>query len=140
RVDIKWACYDQIKATLVSIEEICGLEKEYGFINHLSGQDYPLKPVEELARFFKNNLGKEFITYRDIVNDWTEAEMRYNRFHFINFRINGKMILGRDKLEKLAKLILGKRKMPESLHPYGGSAFWMLSPEVALYVANKILN
>lgn len=140
RVDVKWACYDQIKATLISIDEICRVKKEYGFINHLSGQDYPLKPVEELALFFKNNLGKEFITYRDILDDWKEAQMRYDRFHFINFRINGKLIVGRDILEKLARLIFGKRKIPYNLRPYGGSAFWMLSPEVALYVTKRIEN
>lgn len=140
RIDVKWACYDQVKATLISIVEICSLGEKYGFINHLSGQDYPIKPVEELAHFFKNNLGKEFITYRDILDDWKEAQMRYHRFHFINIRINGKMIFGREILEKLARLILGKRKLPYSLRPYGGSAFWMLSPEVALYVAKKIEN
>jgi hypothetical protein len=140
RVDARWGCYNLSKAILVSVVEICNSGREYNFINHISGQDYPLKPVEYLVEFFKSNSGKEFITHRDIVHDWKEAQMRYNRFHFINFRINGKIIVGSEMLAKAARLILGKRKTPYNLHPYGGSAFWMLSPEVALFAANKVLN
>lgn len=140
RVDVRWACYNTSKAILYSIVEICNSGKKYNFINHMSGQDYPLKPVEYIADFFKNNSGKEYITYRDIIHDWKEAQMRYNRFHFINYRINGNLIVGRDTFEKLASLIFGKRKLPYSLHPYGESSFWMLSPETALFVANRVLN
>lgn len=140
RIDVRWGCYNLTKAILVSVIEVCNSGKKYNFINHISGQDYPLKPVEYIADFFKNNSGKEFITYRDMVNDWKESQMRYNRFHFINFRLNGRIIPGTEFLAKAAKLLLGKRTPPYNLHPYGGSAFWMLSPELALFAANRILN
>ncbi len=140
RIDVRWGCYNLSKAILVSVVEICSSGRKYNFINHISGQDYPVKPVEYLVDFFNSNSGKEFMMFRDIVQDWKEAIMRYERFHFINFRINGKIMMGSELLSKVAGLILGKRTPPYNFHPYGGSAFWMLSPEVALFVANKVLN
>lgn len=140
REDVRWACFNTVKAIFNCIIEICNSGKKYNFINLLSGQDYPIKPVGHLVDFFEKNKGKEFIAHRDIINDWPGAQMRYNRYHLINYRINGRHIFGRHLLEKSLTYLLGKRTMPYQLHPYGESMFWMLSPEVALFVANKVLN
>src|SRR5690606_41751438 len=80
RVDIIWGGYSIIKATFNGINEICQNGQNYNFINFLSGQDYPIKPIEEIARFFQENIGKEFITYKDIVSDWKEAQNRYKKY------------------------------------------------------------
>src|SRR5690606_252818 len=45
RIDVRWGCYNLTKAILVSVIEVCNSGKKYNFINHISGQDYPLKPV-----------------------------------------------------------------------------------------------
>lgn len=135
RVDVKWAGYNTVLATFECIKEISNSGKEYDFINFLSGQDYPLKPTKEIALFFKENRGKEFLSYRDIKNDWKEGLIRMERFFLANYNFKGK-----HTLEKLINFCLPKRKIPYDLHPYGKSMFWMLSPEIAMYVVNKVEN
>ncbi|WP_255717644.1 beta-1,6-N-acetylglucosaminyltransferase [Pedobacter sp. Leaf170] len=133
RVDVRWAGYNTVKATFECIKEIVDTGIKYEFINFLSGQDYPLKPAEEMMSFFKENIGKEFLSYRDIKNDWKEGLIRMEKYFFSNHTFKGK-----STLENIVNYIMPKRKIPYNLHPYGKSMFWMLSPEVAMYVVNKV--
>src|SRR5690606_9506421 len=123
RVDVRWAGYNTVKAIFTGIKEICNSGKQYDFINMLSGQDYPLKPVEQLARFFKENRGKEFIAYNDMLTEWKYDQWRYKKFHLGNIRFRGKTLIGKETLENVLNFIFGERKMPYGLHPYGKSMF-----------------
>lgn len=133
RVNITWGGYSLMKATFNGINEICKNDHKYDFINFLSGQDYPIKPIKEIASFFQKNIGKEFIQYKDIISDWKEAQSRYKKYHLTDFKFRGST-----KLERIINFFARERKMPYDLHPYGESVFCMLSPEVALYVMNKV--
>ena len=133
RVDVKWAGYDTVKATFESIKEINNTGIKYDFINFLSGQDYPIKSADELAEFFEKNIGKEFLSYRDIKNDWKEGLIRMEKYFLSNFSFKGK-----SKLENIINFFMPKRKIPYNMHPYGKSMFWMLSPEIAMYVVNTV--
>lgn len=138
RVDVRWAGYNTVRAIFNGIKEICSSGRKYSFINLLSGQDYPLKPVDHIAKFFKENKGKEFIAYKDMINDWQTQLCRIRNFHLMNIRFMGRTLLGQATLERILNYLLGKRRMPYNLHPYGESMFWMLSPELAIYVTSKI--
>ncbi|RZL37446.1 MAG: glycosyl transferase [Pedobacter sp.] len=133
RVNVKWAGYNTVKATFECIKEIVSKGIEYKYINFLSGQDYPLKSATVLADFFEKNSGKEFLSYRDIKNDWKEGLIRMEKYFLTNYTFKGK-----NTIEHILNFVLPKRKLPYNLHPYGKSMFWMLSPEAAMYVVNKV--
>lgn len=135
RIDVKWAGFNTVIATFECIKEIAAKGVVYDFINLLSGQDYPLKPAKEMLTFFEENKGKEFISYRDIKNDWTEGQIRMEKYFLTHYNFKGKTFL-----ENIINRITPKRKIPYNMHPYGKSMFWMLSPEAALYVVNKVEN
>lgn len=135
RVDVKWAGYNTVKATFECIKEIVSKGIEYKYINFLSGQDYPLKSAAVLADFFDKNSDKEFLSYRDIKNDWKEGLIRMEKYFLTNYNFKGK-----NTIENIINFALPKRKLPYNLHPYGKSMFWMLSPEAAMYVVNKVEN
>jgi hypothetical protein len=135
RTNVKWAGFNTVLATFECIKEIVASGVEYDFINFLSGQDYPIKPVGELVDFFKQNIGKEFLSYRDIKNDWKEGLIRMERYFFTNYNF-----IGKNTLERLLSFIMPRRKLPYNLHPYGKSMFWMLSPKTAKYVVDKVEN
>jgi hypothetical protein len=135
RVDVKWAGFNTVIATFKCIKEIVDAGIKYDFINFLSGQDYPLKSAEALRDFFKQNIGKEFLSYRDIKNEWKEGLIRMEKYYFTNYDFKGK-----SKLEKVINFLLPRRKIPYDLHPYGKSMFWMLSPDAAMYVAQRVQN
>jgi len=133
RVDVKWAGYNTVKATFECIKEIVSKGINYNFINFLSGQDYPLTSADNIIRFFEQNEGKEFLSFRDYKNEWHEGLIRIEKYFLSNYSFRGK-----GKLENIINYIMPKRKLPYNLHPYGKSMFWMLSPEVALYVVKKV--
>ncbi|WP_316839569.1 beta-1,6-N-acetylglucosaminyltransferase [Pedobacter gandavensis] len=135
RVDVKWAGFSTVIATFECIKEIVGTGIPYQFINFLSGQDYPLKTPTRIYNFFQENVGKEFLSYRDFKNDWKEGLIRMENYFLSSYSFPGK-----HRLETLINKIMPNRKLPYHLHPYGKSMFWMLSPEVAMYVVNKVEN
>jgi hypothetical protein len=135
RTDVKWAGFNTVLATFGSIREIVATGIKYDFINLLSGQDYPLISADAMGDFFKQNIGNEFISYRDIKNDWTEGQIRMDRYFLTNYNFKGK-----HTLEKLINFLMPVRKFPYNMHPYGKSMFWMLSPEAAMYVVEKVEN
>lgn len=135
RVDVKWAGFSTVIATFECIKEIVGTGIPYQFINFLSGQDYPLKPASRIYNFLRENAGKEFLSYRDFKNDWKEGLIRMENYFLSSYSFPGK-----HRLEHLINKIMPTRKLPYNLHPYGKSMFWMLSPEVAMYVVNKVEN
>lgn len=135
RIDIQVAGFSTVLATFSCIKEIVATGKQYDFINFLSGQDYPIKPAEYINDFFHKNKGKEFMSFRDIKNDWKEGLIRMENYFLSGYKFRGKY-----RLEKLIHAIAPKRKLPYNIHPYGKSMFWMLSPETAVYVVNVVEN
>ena len=133
REDVRWAGYNTLTATFNCIDEICGSGTQYTFINFMSGQGYFIKSPIHILKFFKTHAGKEFLSFKDYVNEWPEGMKRIRKYSMVNFRFKGKYII-----EKLMNLLLPEKKLPYNYHPYGDSMFWMLSPECAAYVADKV--
>lgn len=135
RRKVQWAGFSTVLATFDCIKEIVGSGVQYDFINFLSGQDYPIKSTTFINDFFTHNIGKEFLSYRDIEKDWKEGLIRMEKYYLSDYNF-----IGKHRLEYLINKILPKRRLPYGLHPYGKSMYWMLSPEAALYVVNKVSN
>lgn len=133
RIDVKWAAFDTVKATFEGIKEIIATGIKYNFINLLSGQDYPIKSAKTIANFLRQNIGKEFLSFRDIKKDWEEGLIRMENYFLSSYKFKGKHLL-----EKAINFIMPKRKFPYDLRPYGRSMFWMLSPEAAIFVVEKV--
>ncbi|KQS32319.1 hypothetical protein ASG14_17420 [Pedobacter sp. Leaf194] len=134
RINVKWAGFNTVRATFECIKEIVNKGIEYKYINFLSGQDYPLKPAAFLAEFFEKS-DKEFLSYKDIKNDWKEGLIRMEKYFLANYNFKGKT-----SLENIINYVMPKRKLPYNLHPYGKSMFWMLSPKAAMHVVDTVEN
>jgi len=59
RIDITWASYSQIEATLLLLKEV--VKKAYDYVCLLSGDCLPLKNSDEIKEILTKNKGKEFI-------------------------------------------------------------------------------
>ena len=126
RTPIYWAAYGTIQATINGFEEILPLG--YDYINVISGQDFPLKPADEIYHYIVNRRGTEFITCESIEGEWKQAAARVRKYHLINYRIPGRF-----KLEKIINRILPERKFPFD-HKIVGRANWFtLSRDSIIY-------
>ncbi|MBX9779055.1 MAG: beta-1,6-N-acetylglucosaminyltransferase [Chitinophagaceae bacterium] len=128
RVDIIWGSYRMVQATIEGFKQIMAHPVPFDNINVLSGQDYPLKPVDDFLVFLRHNPGKAFMQTQHILTEWKEAIPRLTKYHFVNFRIPGKY-----QIEKYVNKLMPLRKMPGGLIGVGRSQWFIFTPEHAAF-------
>ncbi len=129
RINISWCDYSTVKGTLFALEEILKTGIIYSHINFLSGQDYPLKNVNEIHQFLAAGQGKSFMLAHAVQSEWTDGLARTKNFHLGDYDIPGKY-----RLQSLINSLGIKRKVPGGLTVYGGSQWFMITPKAAGYV------
>lgn len=136
RWNIKWAGYSMVDALVSGMKEALESGIHYDFINHISGQDHPIKPAHTIHDFFDQYKGKNFLSCEPAPSDWWEhARTRYEKYHFqdVNFK-------GKHRLATFLTQLLPKRKLPFPYKVYGGSlgAYWTISQETARYLVSYL--
>lgn len=130
-----WGGFSFVNAIFNCLEEVLDLEEGYDFYNLLSGQDYPIKPMEDISRFYENNQGKCFISYdEDHEKDWWKhAVTRFENYHFTDLTFKGRYFI-----QGLITKYLPKRKFPIDLQLFGSSisTWWTVSPGCASYMVD----
>jgi len=122
RVNVIWAGYNTVEATLRSVKEIFNTGRQYDYIHLMSGQDYPIKPAAAIHNFFLANQGKEFLQFEHF-DDWAdESYPRIREYHLTNFRFPGRYYF-----QWAMNKLLPARKSPLAMDYYGSSMFWALS-------------
>jgi hypothetical protein len=119
---VKWGTYSIVQATLDCLRTLFIEHPDVSHIKLLSGQDYPIKPVADFERMI---VGRGEMSLMELHRlPWTEwidrgglDRLEYTYLHFAgrSFRV-------------------AKRRLPSNVTFYGGSQFWCMSREHALYV------
>ncbi|HVX50917.1 MAG TPA: beta-1,6-N-acetylglucosaminyltransferase [Chitinophagaceae bacterium] len=133
RVKVYWGAFSIVQATINGFEEIMASGKEYGYINLLSGQDYPLQTSQSVQAFFTQNPGKAFMEFYPVNEVWTEAIPRITKYHLANYPF-----AGRYAAEKWMNKLLPERKMPYRLQAVGRSQWFSIAPELVKYILRYI--
>ena len=129
RINVYWGTYNIVKATFNSFKEVLNAGKNYQYLNLLSGQDYPLKPQQELHDFLNANPGKAFMNYLLFETEWPDGLPRVRFYHFNNFRLPGHFIL-----QELVNKLFGQRTMPNDMIPVGRSQWFTIPMECVKYI------
>jgi hypothetical protein len=132
-----WGGYSIVEAICRSIDQVQQSGITYDFVNLLSGQDFPIKPVNEIHDFFNNKLGFSFLSF-DHSNDtkwWKDTESKYKKFHLTDMEFKGKYIV-----QNILNAITPERTFLNSIKLYGGSksTWWTITYDCALYVSNYL--
>ena len=133
---VRWASYRFTEAILQGVREILATDEQYDFINLLSGQDYPIKPVESIYNFFARHIGCSFLSFeREGSSWWSHAITRVEQYHTTYFNFKGQY-----KLQAIANNVLPKRKFPLPYTLYGGpyGSWWTMSNDCANYLIEFI--
>lgn len=129
RVKVNWGTYTIVQATLNGFKEIIASEKNYQYLNLLSGQDYPLKSPDFIHQFLAQNKGIAFMNYLIFEPDWPEAQPRVRSYHFNNLRLPGRYIF-----QGLFNKLFPPRKIPNDLIPVGRSQWFTIPMECVAYL------
>ncbi len=137
RVVCNWGGFSFVRAITLSVKEILEQNERYEFVNLLSAQDYPIKPIDHFYKYLKANTGKSFISF-DKSNDsdwWKHAVTRYELYHFTDINIRGRYFI-----QRLLNRFMPKRKFPRPYKLYGSSisSWWTISSECAQYIVNYL--
>lgn len=133
RVDIQWATYSMVEATVNGFEAIVASGLAIDYVNLLSGQDYPIQPVSKFHDFLQMNPGKAFMQCLDIETEWTEAISRVRSYHLTHWSIPGKY-----KFQKALNLIMPRRKLPENLIPVGRSQWFTITLKHVVFIIKRL--
>jgi len=135
RMNVIWGGFSIVEATLKGFDAILESHKQYDYINLLSGQDYPLKDVEDIHEFLEKNPGKVFTEYLSVEEEWKEAIPRIRNYYFTNYPFPGSHFF-----EKLVSAILPTRKLPRKMKAYGRSQWFTMSTLHANYISDYLLD
>jgi hypothetical protein len=132
-----WGGFSFVEAIFTSVKEILNLNEGYHFINLMSGQDYPIKPVGEIYEFLLKNEGNCFVSYdKDHKRKWwAHAMQRLEHYHLTDMRFKGKYVV-----QWMLNKFLPKRVFPLNLPLYGSSdsTWWTITSECAAYMVKFI--
>ncbi|MCC3155135.1 beta-1,6-N-acetylglucosaminyltransferase [Hymenobacter sp. BT770] len=132
RISVRWASYRFTEALLECTREILASGEPYDFINLLSGQDYPIKPVAAIHQFFAQHLNSSFLSFEHQDSRWWgHAISRVEQYHSTYYRFKGQY-----RLQFLLNKLLPKRKFPLPYPLYGGpdGSWWTLGADCARYL------
>ncbi|HLI92761.1 MAG TPA: beta-1,6-N-acetylglucosaminyltransferase [Puia sp.] len=138
RVPVNWGGYSCLEAAFNGLREIIESKEDYDFVNLLSGQDYPIKPVDEINDFLSANRNKSFLAVETEPSAWWEHAIgRLTKYHFTDFGFKGKTVL-----QQLMNRLMPDRQFMQSFSLYGGpySSYWTLSMQAAAYVHDFVEN
>lgn len=145
-----WGDIGAVLATINCLKQVMK-DKREGYCLLLSGQDYPIKTNSSINSFLTDNYGSDFIQILPVEDawpyeEWSKRLLKY-KFNLSNKRDDFLLIPSlfsnefflKDNLKKVKELIkrkninvmniVGKRKAPDSIRPYGGSQWWALTIE-----------
>lgn len=114
-----WASFSLVEAALEGIDAILDSQEEIGYGVLLTGQDYPIKPPQEIEAALERAQGKSFMGY------WPSAGRfldRVERWHW-----HGELLGRRLRLPNRLVPFSVRRSLPPGLEPFTGSAHWCLS-------------
>jgi hypothetical protein len=125
KVAVSWGNFSVVEAVLEALRVIEARFPGTGHVMHLSGQDYPIKPIAHLEHVLAASPEQSFVDYAEFPRaDWANDAGGFARVeHFYLLRTRRGMI----------RLPL-RRRMPPGVTFYGGSAFWCLAPRHRRFV------
>lgn len=148
RVSVEWAQISQVTATLNLLNTaVAGIRGGYDYYWLISGQDWPLRSVEEIVEFFMQHSGENFIQYWSSKNFGEHIQNNFDKRNQIYFPEG---IIGRKYWQKVLKRgwveisggynrtwKLFQRKQLE-VDFYFGSQWWALTGETVEWIINYL--
>lgn len=132
-VDVSWGGYTMIEATLALIKAMKRGGNNYQYAWLISGQDFPLRSIESILDFFKENKNRDYIEILTDTEAYAKNYPKRNDLIYPNWMYKNNIMA--KVLKRLYWIFTGgkntfifKRKLPKSIEKfYFGSQWWALT-------------
>lgn len=124
---VHWGGFSILKTEMFLLRQVVK-DGDCDYVHLISGQDYPIKPLDQFLCFFEENKGKEFIRYANIPNaNWDHYTFfRFQYFFPYDYIDNSpkrrEYII--KKSVKLQKFFGIQRRIPDYFEHLYGSTQW----------------
>jgi Core-2/I-Branching enzyme len=122
-----WGGFGHVRATLKGIDALLASGSDFQHVVLLTGQDYPIKPVTEIERFFDEHRGTSFMAHSALPSESWPPTGGLDRIEYRHWRWRGHHVR-----------LPWKRRFPVGLTAYGGGAYWNLSHACVEHVARFV--
>jgi hypothetical protein len=142
RIKVFWGEYSLVQVTINGLREILH-QGEYGYVNVMSAQDFPLQPAAQIYKYLLNGDGLEFITCtkeEDKDEWWKVASLHVWHYNLHNWWLPGKY-----RLERLINRMVNwglwpKRRFPIDNYVIAGRSQWFTVSGAAAAYALDFLD
>lgn len=142
KYSVHWAGFSILKSELFLLKESLKYP-DIGYFHLISGQDYPIKPLDVFLNFFSNT-DKDFISFEHVPNHNFDKNTywRYDYyFPFDYFQRTEKDQIKIQKIISIEKKIGIKRDIPRQFdHLYGGSQWFSITRNSATILTDYTLR
>jgi hypothetical protein len=137
---VSWGGFSHLRA-IIKLMEIALKNDEIKYFHALSGQCFPVMPINEIFDFFEKNNEKEFIDFHELpaacwANNGGMDRMDYYHLHDI-LNTKSKRFEKRNRRFINFQKFLNLKRSYSNQYPklYGGSTWWSLSKAAIEYVS-----
>ncbi|MBR2834019.1 MAG: hypothetical protein IKE75_06345 [Bacilli bacterium] len=127
RHDISWGNLNNVKLEVLmsSLKKIVDVGK-YERIIYMSGQDYLLRPIDEIVKFLKNNK-KNYLSYGLV-------DQKHLMDRFLKYRFKNKI------LDRISVKLSRRKNFYGDLDLYWGSEWWMLTADAVKIIVSEYFS
>ena len=133
-----WGTMGIVEASISLLRAVIATKAKYTHINLLSGQDYPLKKIDDLQTFYAENVNRSFIEHFSLPNHqkWQPNGGLYRvEKYFMGLRTMNKYMA--KTLNLLARFLPFLRRKPyKRMKPFAGSSWWTITRQAAKHIVN----
>lgn len=136
RIKVNWGGFSQVQAFINAMAECMKCAPETDYINFLSGQDYPIKSMDDFLEFLASKPASAFMEYVTGGDPWLEeSRRRITQYHITDLTFPGQY-----KVAKLINRIMPVRELPQGFELVGRSQWFTMDRQSVLYVLDVIKN
>jgi len=133
RQPCRWGGWSLVAVVLRALADLVRRDVPFEHAVFLSGQDYPLAPAGDIETFLAQRRGTSFMSREPLPWDAWGARGGLDRIENLHVE-RWHAIRGRTLRIRLP----ARRRLPDGLRPYGGSAHWCLARNAVEHVVRVV--
>lgn len=142
RVDVQWARLSQVDAAL-NLLRYAKSKGQFDYFWLCSGQDFPIKPVDEIVRYLSSDRSMNYINLFSSKNWGQRIENKYDKRYSLYYP---QWLMGRENWKRIVKRLYVeftggycrtwwlRRKNTTGLDFYFGSQWWCLNDKTITWI------
>jgi hypothetical protein len=131
RIDVHWSGFSQVEATLALLRALWDSKIGFDRVQLMSGEDFPIKRLDEVDRFLMENPDREYMEYGEI----GELRWRLKQYNLLTESKANRTFLVR-AIQKILRIVQSFGPERENLRHYTlykGSSWFNLSRDAIIY-------